>query len=119
MDRLQKFNNERKLKEEASNKVADKNRLREYLKKQMTTMMIGCLARFEEKFGELWGHGRSLEEKTDDELDNSAIWKMCRESILDFGNDKINHMHKEISNYNVELTRYKYIFTKDKGNGNS
>jgi hypothetical protein len=57
------------------------------MRKKIETTMIGCLARFEEAFGYLWGQDK--EQLTKEEEKFSDIWEQVRESILDHGNHQI------------------------------
>ena len=50
-------NDQNKLRKEKAYKDNSKRRLLNNIKKKFDTTIIGSLAAFEEKFGELWGHG--------------------------------------------------------------
>ena len=50
----------RRAESESKYKDSSKRRLSNILKKKFDTTIIGSLAAFEERFGELWGHGLSM-----------------------------------------------------------
>ena len=62
--------------------AADKNRKNEFskqklkslIKKHMTTMMIGNLAKVESYFGNSWGHGLKESECDNEQLDKYLVW---------------------------------------------
>lgn len=77
------------------------------------TIMIGALARIEEKFGDLWGHGKDDSELSNEEVYWQNIWLDLRTSILDLGNDLIK---------DLDDRSYKYSYTfkaRKLGNDNS
>lgn len=81
--------------------MVNQKRLKEQVTGKMRTMMIGMIAQLEKYFGKDWGHGLLDNECNDRELDKRAMWKMCREAILDFGNTKIREAEREISKYEI------------------
>ena len=83
-----------------------KKRLLNNIKKKFDTTIIGSLAAFEEEFGYLWGHGKPLEELTDDELDFRDMWNDVRAKILDNGNFNLRSAQTEISQYTLSWNRY-------------
>lgn len=91
-------------------KGSGKRRLNDVLKKLLTTLMIGSISEFEKHFGEDWGHGLMDDQRTDDQLDDKAVWNQCREKIMDLGNKLIKDMNKELNNYNVESVKYQIKF---------
>lgn len=80
---------------------SSRNRLRNILKKKLTTTFIGSLVQFETYFGSLWGHGKPLEELTEDQQGFRALWEQCRTEILNNGNHQIHAVEKEISQYDM------------------
>ena len=109
-DKLQKFTQERKLHSKENQREAHRNRLKQLIKKKMTTIMVGAIDEFEKMFGENWGHGLDNDDKTDEQLDLAAAWNICRDKIFDRGNIQIRGMEKEIDTYEVELIRYESNF---------
>ena len=104
-DKLTKFTQQRKLYDKESSKESARNRLKTMLKKKMTTILVGCVARIEEEMGNLWAHGVYSQDKTDAELDLTVVWKMCRDKMFDLGNAQIRAMEKELNGYAVEVLR--------------
>lgn len=76
-------------------------------------MMIGFLAEMEKCMGENWGHGQIDGECTDEQLDKKAIWKMCRNNVLDYGNKQIRAIEQELEDYIVELRKKQFLFRKN------
>ncbi len=113
-DKLTKFTDERILYNKESQKVANRERLKQFLKKKMTTIMVGAIDEFEKSFGEVWGHKFTSDEKNDDELDMTAIWNMCRNEVFDRGNAQIRAMFNEIDTYEIELIRHTVRFNTNK-----
>jgi hypothetical protein len=109
-NKLKKYTDERKLYDEKASKQVGRNKLSGSIKKNITTMMIGAIAAFEEAFGEDWGHGLEDDQRTDEQLDDKIVWNQCRERIMDFGNDLIKRMERELNNYNVEALKYTIKF---------
>lgn len=66
------------------------------------TSFIGALAKFEEAFGHLWGHGKGTPSCSPAELAWREVWEGCRNAVLNAGNDAIRAVEKEFSQYKVE-----------------
>tara|TARA_Y100000004_G_scaffold9912_1_gene10744 strand:- start:2429 stop:2797 length:369 start_codon:yes stop_codon:yes gene_type:complete len=81
-----------------------KDRLSKILKKKIQTTMIGALSSIEEHFGFLWGSADS--ELTDDQKKMKDIYVQVRSEILDKGNNQARNIDAELSQYEVEWTRY-------------
>ena len=79
------------------------------IRKKIETTMIGALARFEEGFGRLWGHG-SDKKLSQDEIRNKIIWDNVRESILDHGNLQIRKALSELKGSKVDKLKYSYYY---------
>ena len=45
-----------------------------YLRKKFDTTIIGSLAAFEERFGDLWGHGLSMNDLDEDQRYWRDVW---------------------------------------------
>lgn len=69
-------------------------------KKKVMTATIGALSSFEEKFGYLWGRGKTS--KTSQELAFENIWNEVRKNILDNGNKQVSLFETEMKSYNVD-----------------
>ncbi len=109
-DKLQKFAQERKLINKENTAQAHRNRLKQFMKKKLTTVMVAAIDEFEKSFGENWGHGLTSDEKTDEQLDLTPAWNMCRDEIFNRGNIQIRAMEKELDSYELELIRYESQF---------
>lgn len=92
--------------------------LKRTVTKSIETVMIGALDDFEKRFGELWGHGKRVEDKTEDELAEYDIWQSTRKSILDRGEvakniclDVIGRC--VITDYDNKQYKYKFVEKTD------
>tara|TARA_R110000824_G_scaffold10866_5_gene47608 strand:- start:4025 stop:4402 length:378 start_codon:yes stop_codon:yes gene_type:complete len=91
-----------------------KRRLLNNLKKKFDTTIIGSLAAFEERFGELWGHGLPPEELDEDQLYWREVWADTRSKILDNGNANLRAAQNEIAQYTLSWNRYVTQFYLDR-----
>ena len=91
-----------------------KRRLLNNLKKKFDTTIIGSLAAFEDRFGELWGHGLSVEELDEDQLYWREAWADARSKILDNGNANLRAAQNEIAQYTLSWNRYVTQFYLDR-----
>tara|TARA_R110002020_G_scaffold188153_4_gene386810 strand:+ start:1101 stop:1478 length:378 start_codon:yes stop_codon:yes gene_type:complete len=91
-----------------------KRRLLNNLKKKFDTTIIGSLAAFEERFGELWGHGLPTGELDEDQLYWREIWTDARSKILDNGNANLRAAQNEIAQYTLSWNRYVTQFYLDR-----
>lgn len=82
----------------------------EYLiRKKIETTMIGALARFEENFGDLWGH--DTKNISQEQLRNQIIWDKVRNEILDHGNNQIRKAIAELRGQNnFDKVKYSYYY---------
>ena len=87
-------------------KENSKRRLANILKKKFDTTIIGSLAAFEERFGELWGHGLSVNELDEDQQYWRDLWMETRSKVLDNGNANLRAAQNEISQYTLSWNRY-------------
>lgn len=78
------------------------------LRKKIETTMIGCLARFEESFGFLWGQNSENLSKQQEEFLN--LWENVRESILDHGNSQIRKALSELKGNGPSNVKYSYYY---------
>jgi hypothetical protein len=97
---------QRRSDKEEKYKDSSKRRLLSILKKKFDTTIIGSLAAFEERFGELWGHGLPLEHLDEDQLYWRELWNEARSKILDNGNSNLRAAQNEISQYTLSWNRY-------------
>lgn len=111
-NKLDRYVSEKNNWDKEEQKTKDRNQLRLALTKKMNTMMIGFIAELERVFGVGWGHGLLEKDLTDEQLDERAKWRICRNNILDFGNSKIREMQQELEGFNVETRTKQFIFKK-------
>jgi hypothetical protein len=73
------------------------------------TIMIGSLARIEDYFGYLWGHGK--DELTDRQKEFKNLWDELRNEILNHGNFHIRKGLDEVEDVlEANNNRYEYKF---------
>lgn len=87
-----------------------RDRLMTILTTKIKTTMIGSLHQFELVFGYVWGHGKPLDQLTEDEQANRALWDEVRTNILNNGNNQIRGMRQELENNTVHWDRYRTDF---------
>ena len=97
-------------------KENSKRRLLNNIQKKFNTTIIGSLAVFEEFFGQLWGHGKPIEDLTWDEQEWRKIWASARSRILDNGNSNLRAAQNEIAQYTLHWDRYVVQMPVKKGN---
>lgn len=85
-----------------------KKRLLDIVAKKFKTTMIGSLAKFEENFGFLWGHGKN--ELTEQEAEFRKIWDNTRTEVLNNGNNQLRAAQDEIANHSMAWDGYKTEF---------
>jgi hypothetical protein len=83
-----------------------KRRLESIVQKKAQTIMIGALARFEERFGTLWGHGKPEGELTPEERVWRELWDVARTEVLNNGNNQIRAVKEELGRYSVNYEGY-------------
>jgi hypothetical protein len=94
-----------------------KNKLKQDIKKKITTTMIGALSSFENRMGRLWGFHKSEEEiLTPQEEKFLNLWLEIREEILDRGNAQIGAACANLDSYDIEPVKYKYTFYNRRDN---
>ena len=108
----------KKRRKESESKYKDnsKRRLSNILKKKFDTTIIGSLAAFEEKFGELWGHGLAMGDLDEDQRYWREVWMETRSKVLDNGNANLRAAQNEISQYTLSWNRYVTNFNTDNRN---
>ena len=87
-------------------KDGSKRRLSNILKKKFDTTIIGSLAAFEDRFGDLWGHGISIDQLDEDQKYWRGLWMETRSKVLDNGNANLRAAQNEISQYTLSWNRY-------------
>ena len=87
-------------------KDSSQRRLINIIKKKFNTTIIGSLAAFEDKFGDLWGHGLETRDLDDDQQYWREIWMDTRAKILDYGNANLRASENELSQYTISWNRY-------------
>lgn len=83
-----------------------KRRLEGIVEKKSKTIMIGALARFEERFGVLWGHGKPEGELSEEEKAWRELWDVARTEVLNNGNNQIRAIKEEMGRYAVTYEGY-------------
>ena len=78
--------------------------------KDMQTIMIGELDRFERVFAYLWGSDADINTLSLKELQFRDMWQDVRTQILDFGNDKIREFKEKMINFNETGSLYTMKF---------
>lgn len=98
--------------QESLKEIQDKSndRLLGIISKKIQTCFIGNIARFEEFFGRIWGHGKKREDCTPNELKWREVWNNCRNQILNFGNSHIRAIQNEIPQYEMTWKGFNYTF---------
>jgi len=97
-----KKNNEDKYKENS------KKRLMSVIEKKFKTTMIGALARVEDGFGSLWGHGQR--DLTPEQQEFRKLWTEVRTDVLNNGNNQLRGALDEIANYTMSWDKFKTEF---------
>lgn len=69
------------LRQDQKNKFC-RSKLEKTILKSLETILVGALADFENKFGEIWAHGTDIDHKTDEELMEYKLWLEARSSIF-------------------------------------
>ena len=90
-----------------------KRRLLNILKKKFDTTIIGSLAAFEERFGDLWGHGLSMNDLDEDQRYWRDVWMETRSKVLDNGNSNLRAAQNEIAQYTLSWNRYVTNFCRN------
>lgn len=93
----------------------DKSILMDYVRERMKTSMIRNLETFEKDFSYLWG-GHDGPTNRNERIFYS-LWKKVRTDILDFGNNAIRDVTKELEANNISRKKVtvEYKFKKDLG----
>lgn len=84
---------------------ASRNRLLKILERKLKTSFIGALSRFEDRFGQLWGHGLQDDECSSEQLLWRDTWEQVRTDILNNGNNQLRAVQSELTQYGVTWNR--------------
>lgn len=103
----------KKLNLERSKMVA-KRKLGNAAAKKITTTMVGAVAACEDVFGELWGHGKPIDNLTDEEVYWRHKWDDLRTTIFNKGNGQKRAMIDELELYSIDYEGYKIQFITTK-----
>lgn len=104
---------ERKIKATLKEKKYDessKAQLLKIIETKLKTSFIAPLDYFENAFGILWGHGKSVSQLTNEERKFREIWNDIRNDVLNNGNNQIRAVKNELEQYSVTWNRYKVNF---------
>lgn len=86
---------------------SSKEQLKKIIETKLKTSFIAPLDYFENYFGTLWGHGKSVSELTEEERRFREIWNEIRNNVLNNGNKQIRAIQDELIQYTVIWNRYK------------
>jgi hypothetical protein len=79
------------------------------IRKKIETTMIGALARFEDGFGDFWGH--DSDNPSQEQIRNRMIWDRIRNEILDHGNNQLRKAISELKGQNnFDKVKYSYYY---------
>lgn len=95
---------------EQKQEVRTKENLKRHVQTKFKTTMIGALAKFEEAFGSLWGHGIPDDQLTKQQLEFRNLWNLTRTEVLNNGNNQLRAALSEIDNHTVKYNKVEYKF---------
>jgi hypothetical protein len=84
--------------------------LKRHIQTKFKTTMIGSLAKFEEAFGRLWGHGVESDQLTEEQKEYRELWQLVRTEILNQGNNQLRASLSEVDNHTVTYNKMEYKF---------
>lgn len=84
-----------------------KARLLRIVRKKFKTANIGDIARVEEWFGSLWGHGKPEGERSEAELEWAKVWRACRTEMLNLGNAQSRAVEAEFATHEIRWLRHR------------
>lgn len=93
-----------------------KGKLADSIKKSIDTTMIGAIARFEDAFGELWGHGKDERDLNEVELAARETWNIVRTSVMDNGNTQLRMLVNSLDRYVIKFNRFSIKFVTKRDN---
>ena len=112
MDRfeMKKIIEARKIANDERYKNQSKNTLSRHIEAKLRTTMIGALARFEENFGVLWGHGKRDSDLSEREERYRELWNLTRTEVLNNGNNQLRAAKEEICCYTIMYNKFETEF---------
>ena len=113
MDNLRRANEAFKKASGNSKKGGNQDAFRHFqhaLQTRLQTIMIGDVAAIEEMLGSLWGHGKTAQDKTEEELWWLKRWQTLRNRILDNGNKQLRCLLAELNKLDVSPRMYQWEF---------
>lgn len=87
-----------------------RSQLTRHIEVKMKTTMIGALAKFEENFGSLWGHGLDDSQLTETQRQYKELWNLTRTEILNNGNNQLRAAKDEINCYTIRFNKFETQF---------
>lgn len=107
---LRKVHDQARRDNEERYKLNSRKRLMKTIERKFNTTMIGALAKFEEHFGSLWGHGCPPHERTLEERQWFEAWQEVRTAVLNNGNNQLRASLDEIAQYTMTWNRFQATF---------
>jgi hypothetical protein len=89
---------------------ACRRRLDKIITTKIRTSFVGAIAKFEESFGFLWGHGKQEDELTEEERTMRELWDQTRTAVLNNGNNQLRGAQNEIQLHVVSWNRHQLEF---------
>ncbi len=83
-----------------------KEKLISVIDKKFKTTFIGALSCIESEIGFLWGHGKELNELTENEKKWAVVWERIRTNILNNGNNQARAVTNELQQYAINWQGY-------------
>jgi hypothetical protein len=74
--------------------------------RKLLTLGIGLLSELENSFGELWGHGKTKLNLSEDERNFRNRWDEIRNNILDDVHEYIAILQREIERFDLNRRKY-------------
>lgn len=102
--------NQLRQRNEVRYKEHSKKRLLNNIQRKFNTTMIGALSEFERVFGDVWRHGVSLDQLTEDEIEFRKMWEEVRTNILNNGNNQARAASDEIAQYTMTWDKFRTEF---------
>ena len=112
-DKISRAAREEKSKQRQEFKNKSKLRLQEIIDKKFTTCFIGAVNSVEEYLGFLWGKGKTVLTKREQEM--AFLWEELRTEMLNKGNNQKRAARNEIEEYEVEWKQKEYKFIPQGG----
>lgn len=101
----QRYNNQFRELQKKKDEESSQAILGGLIDKRMTTSIIGSLDAVEKQLGFLWGHNKSSNTCTPEELEMREKWTTLRKTILDNGNNQKRLVLDEVKQFTVRWNR--------------